>query len=294
MIEEEDDIIKDVTEKTCNIIEVNAPSRRWQVDQIIKVLTLAGKYINDENICCLLQLIAATPEIQAYSVMKMFSALEQNMMQDALAKVTLWCIGEFGQLLRNGEVQIQRDSVFEVMHSLLDQKCNKGVKSYILNCCIKLFARFNGNIPEIEEVFKKLSRDVDPDIQQRAFEYSNIIKSSRLSLDQKIALLEEIPISRISANIFNRKPVDIGGEVKAISDSDPVELGIGNITTGTTGPTGGQKQSNNDDFLNIWEDDKPAQTQPTQLQAQPKVSGGNDFMDLMGDDFSMGGSLLIM
>lgn len=294
MIEEEDDIIKDVTEKTCNIIEVNAPSRRWQVDQIIKVLTLAGKYINDENICCLLQLIAATPEIQAYSVMKMFSALEQNMMQDALAKVTLWCIGEFGQLLRNGEVQIQRDSVFEVMHSLLDQKCNKGVKSYILNCCIKLFARFNGNIPEIEEVFKKLSRDVDPDIQQRAFEYSNIIKSSRLSLDQKIALLEEIPISRISANIFNRKPVDIGGEVKAISESDPVELGIGNITTGTTGPTGGQKQSNNDDFLNIWEDDKPAQTQPTQLQAQPKVSGGNDFMDLMGDDFSMGGSLLIM
>lgn len=294
MIEEEDDIIKDVTEKTCNIIEVNAPSRRWQVDQIIKVLTLAGKYINDENICCLLQLIAATPEIQAYSVMKMFSALEQNMMQDALAKVTLWCIGEFGQLLRNGEVQIQRNSVFEVMHSLLEQKCNKGVKSYILNCCIKLFARFNGSIPEIEEVFKKLSRDVDPDIQQRAFEYSNIIKSSRLSLDQKIALLEEIPISRISANIFNSKPVDIGGEVKAISESDPVELGIGNITTGTTGPTGGQKQSNNDDFLNMWEDDKLAQTQPTQLQAQPKVSGGNDFMDLMGDDFSMGGSLLIM
>lgn len=292
MIEEEDDIIKDVTEKTCNIIEVNAPSRRWQVDQIIKVLTLAGKYINDENICCLLQLIAATPEIQAYSVMKMFSALEQNMMQDALAKVTLWCIGEFGQLLRNGEVQIDRAAVFEVMLSLLEQKCNKGVKSYILNCCIKLFARFNGNIPEIESIFQKLVRDVDPDIQQRAFEYSNILKSTRLSINQKMSLLDEIPVSSISANIFNSKPVDIGGEVRTVAASDPVELGIGKITTGTTGNTGGQKISSNDDFLNMW-DDTPVQTQPVKtVQPPQKPQSSNDFMDLMGDDdFGMQGNL---
>ena len=102
LVEEDDEFIKEITEKTCNIIEVNAPSRRWQVDSIIKVLTLAGKYINDESICCLLQLIAATPEIQGYSLTKMFSALEQNMLQDALAKVTLWCLGEFGNLIQQG------------------------------------------------------------------------------------------------------------------------------------------------------------------------------------------------
>ena len=231
LVEEEDEMIKEITEKTCHIIEVNAPSRRWQVDQIIKVLTRVGKYVTDDSICCLLQLVAATPEIQAYSLVKMFSSLEQNMMQDALAKVTLWCIGEFGHLINSGEVQISKEGIFSVMTDLLEQKCSKSVKAYILNCCIKLYARFDGNIPGVHLMFQMLASDSDVDIQQRSFEYSNILKSTRLSFEQKKGLLEEIPVSRISANIFNRKPVDIGGEVKSLpGDSEAaVSLGFGGV-----------------------------------------------------------------
>ena len=294
MVEEEDDIIKEITEKTCNIIEINAPSRRWQVDQIIKVLTLAGKYINDESICCLLQLIAATPEIQAYSVTKMFSALEQNMMQDALAKVTLWCIGEFGHLLRNQDVEIQKSSVFAVMNNLLEQNCNKGVKSYILNCCIKLFSRFSGNMPEIQPFLQRLMKDVDSDIQQRAFEYLNIIRSTRLSFEQKKGLLEEIPISRISANLFDKKPIDVGGELKNTSSVPLVKLEITNITTGTGGPgPARQGGSINDDFLNMLGDEMTTpnlQSPNPSIQNPSKPATANDFMDLMGGDFDIVGN----
>lgn len=293
MVEEEDDIIKEITEKTCNIIEVNAPSRRWQIDQIIKVLALAGKYINDESICCLLQLIAATPEIQAYSVTKMFSALEQNMMQDALAKVTLWCVGEFGQLLRNREVEIQTSSVISAMNTLIEQNCNKGVKSYILNCCIKLYSRFDGQISDMIPILQKLLRDSDADIQQRSFEYLNIIRSTRLTMEQKKSLLEEIPISRISANMFNSKPVDVGGEVKATSTQGPVSLGLSNLTPATGSSVPIKPVSSNDDFLNILGDDiVPVQTAPVQPVQPTQAPPAGGFIDLMGGDFDLvGGSI---
>lgn len=283
LIEEEDELIKEITERTCHIIEVNAPSRRWQVDQIIKVLTRVGKYVSDDSICCLLQLIGATPEIQAYSLVKMFASLEQNMMQDALAKVTLWCIGEFGHLVQGGDVQITKEAIFSVMTGLLEQKCSKGVKAYILNCCIKLYARFDGNIPGIQVVFQKLSKDVDVDIQQRAFEYSNIIKSTRLSIQQKKGLLEEIPISKISANIFNSKPVDIGGEVKSLptDPSVPVQVSLGGFGANGVGPAKPLKTSNmDDDFLDIL-GGGPAQV--------PAPDGaGNKNMNLMEIDLTGG------
>lgn len=280
LIEEEDELIKEITERTCHIIEVNAPSRRWQVDQIIKVLTRVGKYVSDDSICCLLQLIAATPEIQAYSLVKMFASLEQNMMQDALAKVTLWCIGEFGHLVQSGDVQISKEAIFSVMTGLLEQKCSKGVKAYILNCCIKLYARFDGNIPGIQVVFQKLSKDVDVDIQQRAFEYSNIIKSTRLSIQQKKSLLEEIPVSRISANIFNSKPVDVGGEVKSLPTDASVQPSLGGF--GATGQKPPKTPSMDEDFLDIL-GERPSQT----FKPDPSGPTSNP-MDLMELDLTGG------
>lgn len=214
----------------------------------------------------------------------MFSALEQNMMQDALAKVTLWCIGEFGHLLVNGEVQIERQAIISSMNSLLEQKCNKGVKSYILNCCIKLFARFNGDTQGIQEIFTKLASDSDVDIQQRAFEYGNIAKSTRLSFEQKKSLFEEIPVSRISANVFNSKPVDIGGEIKNAPQAERVTLSM----KGATGVVA--SSSNNDGLLDLLDEPgmTPNASKNESQPAQPTQPASNNMnlmdLDLMGGE----------
>ena len=52
--ESDDEIIHEVTEKLCSIIEIYAPTRRWQVDKIIRVLTLAGRHVTDDSIGTLL------------------------------------------------------------------------------------------------------------------------------------------------------------------------------------------------------------------------------------------------
>jgi AP-1 complex subunit gamma-1 len=92
-----------LTLKICSSVEKYSPDRRWHVDTIIKVLTLAGNYVQDESLYSLLHLISATPQLQTYAAHKIFFSLRENISQEGLAKAGLWCIGEFGNLLISGK-----------------------------------------------------------------------------------------------------------------------------------------------------------------------------------------------
>lgn len=193
-----------MTEKTCSIIEVHSPNRRWQVDQITRVLTLAGKHVSDDSISTLLQLVAGTPELQAYSIVKTFGALRENIFQDALARVAFWLIGEFGELINNKQANIQISEVFDRMSELLNNECDVSIKCYVLNCLIKIYTKIDGVIPSVIEKLKILATDENDEVQQRAFEYLNIINSPLLSIEQKKFIMDAMPIAQVSANIFNR------------------------------------------------------------------------------------------
>jgi AP-1 complex subunit gamma-1 len=102
IVEAEDDFIAELTESAIRIIENNSPNRSWQINQSLRVLTLAGKHLKDDSICTFLQLIAATPKLQSASITQIFFVLRENILQNALARVCLWCIGEFGEFIQSG------------------------------------------------------------------------------------------------------------------------------------------------------------------------------------------------
>jgi len=74
----EADFLQELTLKICNSVERYAPNRRWHVDTIIKVLTLAGNHVKDESVNSLIHIISATNELQAYCVNKLFFSLREN------------------------------------------------------------------------------------------------------------------------------------------------------------------------------------------------------------------------
>lgn len=45
------------------MVEKYAPSRRWYIDILIKVLILAGNFVAEENSAALIHLIVGTPEL---------------------------------------------------------------------------------------------------------------------------------------------------------------------------------------------------------------------------------------
>lgn len=63
LTEDETDFLEELSLKICAIIDKHAPNKRWYIDTIIKVLTLAGNYIKEESISSLTHLIASTPEL---------------------------------------------------------------------------------------------------------------------------------------------------------------------------------------------------------------------------------------
>lgn len=70
---------EDLANKICMTVEKYAPNKKWHVDSILKVLTLAGSDVSPNYVCSLITLIASTGELQNYSVQKIYFLMKENM-----------------------------------------------------------------------------------------------------------------------------------------------------------------------------------------------------------------------
>lgn len=57
------DFLRELTLHICLIVDKHSPSRKWYIDTVVKVLTLAGNYIKEESISLLIHLICSTPDL---------------------------------------------------------------------------------------------------------------------------------------------------------------------------------------------------------------------------------------
>lgn len=99
---DESEFIQELTNKICVIVSAHAPNRRWYIDTLIRVLILAGNYVQEDHTSSLIHLISGTPELQSYAVHKLFFSLSENLNQEGLARITVYCLGDFGHILVAG------------------------------------------------------------------------------------------------------------------------------------------------------------------------------------------------
>ncbi|KTF81410.1 hypothetical protein cypCar_00028879 [Cyprinus carpio] len=85
--------------------EKYAPSKRWHIDTVMRVLTTAGSYVRDDSVPNLIQLITNSVEMHAYTVQRLYKALLDDISQQPLVQVASWCIGEYGDLLVSGQCE---------------------------------------------------------------------------------------------------------------------------------------------------------------------------------------------
>ena len=64
-----------------------------------------------------IRLIAITPDLQTYSVQKLYAAVKADITQEALTLAGTWVIGEFGDLLLKGGSYEEEELVREVRTS---------------------------------------------------------------------------------------------------------------------------------------------------------------------------------
>ncbi|ORX98052.1 Adaptor protein complex AP-1 gamma subunit [Basidiobolus meristosporus CBS 931.73] len=181
-----------------------APNQRWHIDTLLRVLKLAGNYVGEEIVSSFIGLVCRTPELQPYTVKKLFVELKSDISQEGLVLAGVWCIGEFGDVLvqhqepENGEeaLRVTEGDILDLFETLLNSPyANRTLREYMTTSLMKLADRFHDPsvIPRIQSNLRKYSTSMEAEVQQRAVEYQNLFKHDEI----RNAVFERMPAPEI-------------------------------------------------------------------------------------------------
>ncbi|XP_069881615.1 AP-1 complex subunit gamma-like 2 isoform X1 [Dipodomys merriami] len=175
-----------------------APTKRWHIDTILHVLTKAGTHVRDDAVANLTQLIGGAQELHAYSVRRLYSALAEDISQQPLVQVAAWCIGEYGDLLVEGNcedtepLQVEEEDILALLETVLQSHMSlPATRGYALTALMKLSTRLQGDNNRIRKVVSIYGSCLDVELQQRAVEYNTLFQKYD---HMRAAILEKMPL----------------------------------------------------------------------------------------------------
>ena len=162
-----------------------APSKRWHIDTMLRIVKLAGNFVKEQILSSFVRLIATTPDLQTYSVQKLYAALKSDITQEALTLAATWSIGEFGEaLLRGGSYEeeelvkeVRESDIVDLYENILNSTyANQIVTEYIVTSSMKMTTRMSdaSQVERIRRLIMGRTSDLNIEIQQRAVEYGNL------------------------------------------------------------------------------------------------------------------------
>ena len=181
-----------------------APSKRWHVDTMLRVLKLAGNYVKEQILSSFVRLIATSPDQQTYCVQKLYAALREDITQEGLTLAGAWVIGEYGDaLLRGGQYEeeelvqkVEESDVVDLFSTILSSSYSTQiVTEYIVTSAMKLTTRLNdpAQVDRIRRILSGRTSDLSIEIQQRAVEYGNLFGYDEI----RRGVLERMPAPEI-------------------------------------------------------------------------------------------------
>ena len=264
----------------------------------------AGNYVRDEILSAFIRLVCHTPELQAYTVQKLFSALHADFSQESLTLAAVWVIGEFGEvLIQGGNFQdeelvrdVQPKDVVDLMSSVLDSPyITEHIRQYVLTSMAKLHSRFSHDAAQqsrIEQILATFEQSVEVEIQQRSVEYVNLLRMREI----RDGVLESMPPPEIKQTVLGTvseaKPVgstrtDKDALLDLMGDEMPA---TGAASNGGAAPAGKATQQSTHDLLaDIFggSDDMgggaAVAAAPAAAPAAKPKSSVNDILGLFGD-----------
>ncbi|KND01869.1 uncharacterized protein SPPG_03659 [Spizellomyces punctatus DAOM BR117] len=308
----EGDTKNSVATRICDFAGRYRPNKRWEVDTVCRVLRVAGAFVDQTVVNHFVKLVTTSPtELQQYAVRKLYNTMknegEKALAQEGLVQATVWCIGEYGDVLVSGtagilggddeelaqtggnvdpssqndyQVAPSEQEVVEMFEGLLRGPfATDLVKEYSVTALVKLTSRFNQSsaIEQIKALISKYKVNVQLELQQRSVEYAQLLQLDR---DARVALLERMPVLENAAKEEAKKGLGVPtiAETAAVSNQPDLMGGLGNDLLGLSVSGGANAPAKADDIYNLVfggaQDGKSAGA------AAPK---SNNILDLLGD-----------
>ncbi|KAH1264371.1 AP-1 complex subunit gamma-2 [Glycine max] len=232
---------------------------------------LAGNFVKDEVWYALIVVITNASELHGYTVRALYRAFQMSAEQETLVRVTVWCIGEYGDMLVNnvGMLDIEDpitvtefDAVDVVEIAIKRHASDLTTKSMALVALLKLSSRFPSCSERIKEIIVQFKGSFVLELQQRAIEFNSIIAKHQ---NIRSTLVERMPVLDEATSIGRR-----AGSLPGAA-STPTAPSF-NLPNGTAKPVAPLV-----DLLDLSSDDAPAPS---------SSSGGDILQDLLGVDLS--------
>eukprot|EP00918_Siedleckia_nematoides_P081481 GHVU01178706.1.p1 GENE.GHVU01178706.1~~GHVU01178706.1.p1 ORF type:complete len:730 (-),score=159.31 GHVU01178706.1:586-2775(-) len=240
VLEADDDFRADIITKVCHAVERYSPNGRWLMDCLIRGMTLAGTFYSSDVRDTLINALILNPELQAYAVHKLFFSCKENRYPEMLTATTLWCVGEFGDLLIFGEAQGpdgQRIavSVDEIMSLLEDVEAHLGtimapdrsgdhIAELLLTAVAKLASKVEEAQPRAAAMLKRFSTSRSMELQQRACEYGCLLTPA---------------LSDLLEGVLDRMPAVDRAKSQQQHGARPVDVSVNEIIPPDSGGSGG-------------------------------------------------------
>lgn len=175
--------------KIMDTVDKYAPSRRWRVETLITMLSIAGNQCDESIIANTVMYISAAEELHAYTVHKLFNLLSEELTQRALIHVGVWCVGEYGNYLLNacqapdgegaGYPAQSAAAVCDLLESVKkSHMASLDTRGLVLTAFAKLSQRFEGSESSRIAKHLQLYKDsLDMELQQRSVEFTCLMNS---------------------------------------------------------------------------------------------------------------------
>ncbi|KAI5121894.1 hypothetical protein M0805_001098 [Coniferiporia weirii] len=263
-----------------------APNKRWHIDTFLRVLKLAGNHVREEILSSFIRLVAHTPELQAYTASKLYTALQADISQESLTLAAVWVLGEYSEILLEGDIvdeeqprQAIDSDMVDLLVSVLDSPyANYLIRQFILTALTKMSGRPTTSATQQQRIMGLLdsySTSPELEIQQRAVEFENLLQLGEI----KFGVLERMPPPELKAttlSVVENKPV-------GSTASKEVDLLMDDATAATNSITNVQAPivQNSQDLLAEIFGSGPSM--PTTASApQSQKSTVNDILTLFG------------
>ncbi|PAV19970.1 Adaptor complex AP-1 gamma subunit [Pyrrhoderma noxium] len=270
-----------------------APNKRWHIDTFLRVLKLAGNYVREEILSAFIRLVAHTPELQAYSASKLYTALQADISQESLTLAAVWVIGEYSEILLEGgivdEEQPQQTSdtdMVDLLVSVLDSPyANYLIRQFVLTALTKMSGRPTTSVTQQQRIMSLLNSyatSPELEIQQRAVEFENLLQLGEI----KFGVLERMPAPEIKATVMG-----IVVENKPVGSTASKEIDLlGDDTSTANSPSVQSPVVQNSQAL-LAEIFGPSPTSASSIpttssSTQPQKSSVNDILGLFGSSTS--------
>jgi AP-1 complex subunit gamma-1 len=138
--------------------------------------------VREEIAFLFVALVTQCPEIQSAVVNKLVITLNGLIpkahllsKQETLLQVSVWCIGEYGDLI-NHEDMTEENMIKLLVQILVSQQLSSMTKAFVLTSLLKLSDRWPAYTEQIKAIVSQYRSCIDVEIQQRSYEYANLLK----------------------------------------------------------------------------------------------------------------------